>query len=362
MYKYLLYLGFALCLDSSLAIAAENTDTLEDRYISMALQGDLRGAAALFNNLGTDPQPASVQDLAHRFESRFLIQNDDLSPATGDDLADAIVSTYRMYWIETLTGRLTPQEGLLFLKSSLHPLLNPPTQEDHTGALAESWTVTGPDVSDVFARMGMALENRGFYYLETKAPPLQDLFLWKREENKNYTVRLTDRNRPVRVTFMSEIYSMGWKQFATLGLVATTGWVEGDRLYCVNGAYDRLSEEFRVSYLKHEGQHLSDYERFPGLSSEDLEYRAKLTELAFASLTLAVILNDFTARGAANAVSPHAMANYRVTQDLYQELYDEPFSASGEPWKGVSPSAVSAAARRLLQNDTQRLNSTRLQD
>jgi len=45
---------------------------------------------------------------------------------------------------------------------------------------------------------------------------------------------------------------MGWKQFTTLDLVATTGSVEGERLYCLNGPYDRLSEDFRVSYLKHE--------------------------------------------------------------------------------------------------------------
>ena len=54
-----------------------------------------------------------------------------------------------------------------------------------------------------------------------------------------------------------------------------------DTLYCVEWAYAPDTENFEVSYLKHEAQHLADFQRFPGLPSAELEYRAKLTELAF---------------------------------------------------------------------------------
>ena len=48
------------------------------------------------------------------------------------------------------------------------------------------------------------------------------------------------------------------------------------------GDCDRTSETFLVSYLKHEARHFADTLDFPNLSGADLEYRAKLTELAFA--------------------------------------------------------------------------------
>ena len=350
MYKYLLHIVCTICIGPCLAIAAENPDTVTDRYISMALQGDLSGAETLFDGVGTGPL---VTDLAHRFKSRFVIQDGDLSPHTGDALVDAIVSTYRMYWIETLTGRLTPQEGLVFLENALHRLLNPVSLEDQTGARTESRAGNRPEFPDVLAQMGSALEERGFHYLETNAPPLQDLFLWKREENKKFTVRLTDRSQPVRVTFMSEIYSMGWKQFATLGLVATTGWVKGERLYCVSGAYDRLSEDFRVSYLKHESRHLADFKRFPGLPSVELEYRAKLTELAFATASLRGLLEDFTLKSSPNSGSPHTFANYRVTRDMYEVLYEKKFPVSGNPWVHLDVSATNQAAQDLLEINTE---------
>jgi hypothetical protein len=148
--------------------------------------------------------------------------------------------------------------------------------------------------------------------------------------------RLTDRTQKVSVTFMNDIYSTGWKQYVTLGLVATTGWVEDGHLYCVGRAYDRGSENFEVSYLKHEGRHLADFERFPELQSADLENRAKLTELVFASTTTRRLLDDFTSKSAPNPASPHAHANYRVTREVYREMYGEPFPESGNPWQEVS--------------------------
>ena len=168
---------------------------------------------------------------------------------------------------------------------------------------------------------------------------------------------MTDRTQKVSVTFVSDIYSRGWKQFATLGLVATTGWVEDGRLYCVDSAYDRISENFEVSYLKHESRHLADFNHFPGLQSADLEYRAKLTELTFASTSTGHLLNDFTNKSANNPASPHAYANYRVTREIYREMFDKPFPASGNPWQEINTQSVNKAARDLLRRNTESLEA-----
>jgi hypothetical protein len=337
-----LFLG--MLFGSTHACAAES---ISDRFISLALQGDLSQAESLFTGAGPDHESMSNSELSQRFQSRFIAQSEDLSPASGDALVDAVVSAYREYWILTLMGHLSYQDGEDFLETSLRQTLS-----------RESQAKISNQSANVFELVGDILDEKGIRFLDTPAPPLRDLFLWKTEETKSYTVRLTERTQRVQVTFMSGLYSMGWKQYATLGLVATTGWVEGDRLYCVEWAYDRSSENFKVSYLKHESRHLADFELFPELQSTDLEYRAKLTELIFASTSLLRLLDDFTQKSAPNPASPHAYANYRVTRDVYREMFGKPFPDSGSPWREVSTRAVNAAARDLLQRNSRMLRET----
>ena len=330
---WILFLGMF-----SFSTHAANSDSVSDRYKSMALQGDLSRAESLFSSMNPDTAPTFVVALAERFQARFVMQNEDLSPGTGDAFTDAVISAYRKYWVLTLMGDISHQKGEDFLESSLQQVLSRQSKvefSDHTAS--------------VFELVGKIFDEKGVHYLDTPAPPLRDMFLWRTEENRKYAVRLTDRTQKVSVTFVSDIYSQGWKQYATLGLVATTGWVEGDRLYCVESAYDRSSENFEVSYLKHESRHLADFEYFPGLQSADLEYRAKLTELAFAFTSTRQLLDDFSSKSAPNSASPHAYANYRVTREIYREMFDKPFPESGNPWQGINTQTVNKAARDLLQ-------------
>lgn len=325
---------------------ASDPDSVPDRYISLALQGDLSRAESLFSSMNPDTAPISDGELADRFQSRFIEQSEDLSPGTGDAFTDAVVSAYRKYWILTLVGDVSSQEGEDFLESSLRQVLSKLNKAEFSSPSAGVFEL----VSEIF-------DEKGVHILDTSAPPLRDLFLWKTEENRKYSVRLTDRTQRVSVTFMNGMYSMGWKQFATLGLVATTGWVEGGRLYCVEQAYDRNSENFSISYLKHEARHLADFENFPELLSAELEYRAKLTELAFASASTRQLLDDFTSKSAPNPASPHAYANFRVTRDVYREVFDAPFPESGDPWQVIDVHSVNKAARDLLQRDTNMLQA-----
>jgi len=328
------------------SIHADDFESISDRYISFALQGDLSPAEALFVGMSPDAEEASAIELAEQFQTRFIRQGEDLSPGSGDALVDDVVSAYRKYWIITLMRRMSYQEGEEFLGNTLLQLVS---RQDNSELSSHS--------DNVFELLGRIFEKKGIHYLDTPAPPLRDLFLWKSEENRNYAVRLTDGTQQVRVTFMNDFYSMGWKQYATLGLVSTTGWVHEDRLYCVAWAYDRSSENFEVSYLKHESRHLADFEQFPALQSADLEYRAKLTELVFASTSTRRLLDDFTHKSALNPASPHAYANYRVTRDVYREMFSEPFPETGNPWQSVNTSSVSLAARDLLRRNTELLQA-----
>jgi hypothetical protein len=225
-------------------------------------------------------------------------------------------------------------------------------------ALAQSqYGATAAPSDTVYAALMPALRKQGFHALTSPAPPLQDLLVWRDQETQEYEVVLTDQHRTVRVALLSGFSSLGWKDYAALGLATTTGWVDGDTLYCVAWAYAPGTEQFEVSYLKHETRHLADFERFPGLSSEELEYRAKLTELAFAAQTARRLLEDFSTKGAPNPASPHAAANYRVVRDMYQGLYGTDYPDGDGVWITVGASQVNGVARRLLERHTASLIS-----
>jgi hypothetical protein len=315
---------------------ASNYQSVTDEFIARALLGDLSDAQQIFS----DPKTLSESEsgLSQQFQYRFIDRAEHAVPSTGDLLADEVLTIYRHYWIRVLMGDFTAQKGKDYLESALRKSLEGEVDMSDPGK-----PVT------IYDRLVKALRARGFHTLEADAPPLRDLFLWRIEESRKFSVRLTDRSEQVDVVFMTDIFSLGWKEFATLGLVSTTGWVEEGRLYCVDWAYDRQSENFDVSYLKHETRHLADFQSFPGLTSDQLEYRAKLTELAFASKTMIRLLNDFTQKSAPNPESPHAYANFLVTRDLYQKIYNKPFPESADPWSGIRAQTVNRAARSLLE-------------
>ena len=118
-------------------------------------------------------------------------------------------------------------------------------------------------------------------------------------------------------------------------------------------AYDTASENFEVSYLKHEARHLLDLERYPQMDSVELEYRAKLTELAFADHTARRILQDFAEKSAQNPTSPHAMANWRVIHDTYWALFREEMAEGFDDWAQLNAGDINRVARELLASKTE---------
>lgn len=325
------------------AVCSGTEPPVSSRYVAYAIQGDLRPARALLELRGAG-SGAAERDLAQRFRERFVDRSEPVSPDSGDPLVDAIVASYRRYWSAALMNGRPAVGADERLADALRSLV---TAHDPAGG------VPGPQ--DAFEALAPVLQRRGFHVLADRAMPLQDLFIWRNQNSREFDVGLVDRERPVRVVFLSGFSSQGWKHYASLGLATTTGWVDGETLYCVEWAYAPDTENFAVSYLKHETQHLADFEQFPGLSSVELEYRAKLTELAFASATLRRLLEDFSAKAAPNPESPHAAANWRVVRAVYEALYGEEYPGDATGWATVNAAKVNRQARRLLVEDTARL-------
>jgi hypothetical protein len=243
-------------------------------------------------------------------------------------------------------GELSSAQAEIMLNDSLGKLLS------RFKLVDESTNST-----EVFSGVGKSIEKRGFHSFSDYSPPLRDLMIWREQSVKTYNVELTDGTVTVPVVFMRNFYSQGWSYFATFGLTSTGGWAAADALYCVAWMYDRESENFNVSYLKHESRHFADYTRYPKLQETELEYRAKLTELAFASSSLQRLLREFSKNAAPNPDSPHTYANYQVSSDLYQAIFNSPLPATGNPWELISAGRVNPAARALLAEHTRKLES-----
>jgi hypothetical protein len=159
--------------------------------------------------------------------------------------------------------------------------------------------------------------------------------------------------QPVRVEVLDGFVSFGWSHYATCGRRATGGWARADALYAVRPRYTSLdSEEFRVTFLGHEAQHLADLARFPGMPSWQLEYRAKLAELACADTTRPRLLAKFRDDQNDDAeATPHSYANRMVWSALHARLApaDAAFDA-----EAVSVADLQQAARAALLEDSRR--------
>lgn len=327
-------------IDAASASPQARPDPVE-AYIALSIQGDLSEAESLFESFPSERYP-ELGSLEKAFQGRFL---SDEAPQTIDpeNLAGQVTAAYHRYWRQGLMEPQAVRESERRLYSELGSVL---------GSAGES---QGLNAETVRTGLETALSAQGIHLFEGAAPPLRDLFLWGAQETRSFDVQLTDGSVSVTVHFMEDFIAQGWKDFASLGLATTTGWVENGELYCLAWAYDTQSENFEVSYLQHEARHLADLARYPDMDVTELEYRAKLTELAFANLTLVRILDDFTAKASENPSSPHAMANWRVVRDVYWEIHAEELPETFEGWGAVRIGQVNRVARGLLQASNQRM-------
>ncbi|MEO8200674.1 MAG: hypothetical protein ABI679_09160 [Gemmatimonadota bacterium] len=261
--------------------------------------------------------------------------------AIPDRFLSDILGIYREYWLRSLRAEHSPPDNDAWLLASLNARVS---REGGPSA------ATLDDLEPVLEAMILTL---GYHPLLGLTSPLRELMLWKTETETRYNVKLPESTQRVTVVFMDDFASLGWAGFATCDRHHSGGWTKPDRLYAVRSAYDVDSEEFRVSYLAHEGQHFSDNHRFPGLEDQqELEYRAKLVELAVGKASVYDLLESFAGNTGDDRTVPHSYANGRVVRDLMKRV---PFQGTRPAWRGVSVDRINKVAATLLREDTARL-------
>lgn len=256
---------------------------------------------------------------------------------TNDVIDDAFVrdvlGDYQDYWWRAMAapGQRAAQEAALLEK--LRKRLGPSATR-------------AANMDEIEPFLQTQLEQHGVHAQLGRTPPLRELMVWRKQDTRMFDVQLPEGPYTVRVELLDDFVSRGWMAYGRCERGSAGGWATDKALYAVVPRYSEGldSEEFRVVFLGHETQHFADQNAYPGISSWELEYRAKLVELAQGREVSAKRLDYMVTAQSDDMNSPHTYANKRVVADLTRRLGKAPGAASIDD--------LQAAAREQLLEDT----------
>ena len=301
------------------------------------LQGDSALALRALRELPADAFTGDDASIRTCMIERF---DREAPPALVTDIEDpfarALLATYQDYWWHALREPAKRTGLETRLQTSLRELLG----DAGRGAR---------DLDALEDIVQTQLEQRGFHAQLGAVTPLRDLMMWRTQTTREFEVPLIDAPYQVKAELLDDFASIGWSHFGTCGKTANGGWATEDRLYAILPRYkDGIAGEgFQVVFLGHETQHLADKNRFAPMQDWELEYRAKLAELARAdgALSRKRLLGMLTAQGDSSQAA-HPYANTHVVRDLTRKLGQSPDTVPVE--------RLQTAARELLLEDSRR--------
>lgn len=285
---------------------------------------------AAMNYLRQFPQQAPLYSrYASLFEEESYLSYDV------DAELNEILLVYQKYYRDAFYLRLSPEEAARKLGGRLADVL---------GAEPEL------PLERLEEQAADAFRLRSLHVLTGRTSGWFGPYIWRDEALREYAVELPEGRRNYTVKFLDGFVMKSWLDYISFGASGTGGWSNGDGLiHCVKSSYDLDSENFRVSLLKHEAQHAADLERYPGISSEDLEYRAKLVELIYSRER--PLLERFLLQADASlAGNGHALAAGRIVRGFEARLgrrLDGPLSP--EEVRSVSLELFQASGKELAE-------------
>ncbi|MEZ0469091.1 hypothetical protein [Luteimonas salinilitoris] len=336
--------GLGLCFAACMAPAVEPAQSEPyardaiDAANSAILQGDARRAIAVLSTAAPDgfrgpqrDQRACMLGRLDRARPPFLADGID------DPFVRNVLAAYQDYWWHALA---TPRQRAALDEQLLARLHNMMAQagiaHDRSG-----------DFDATETQLTAALGERRYHAQMGRTPPLRELMLWRTQGTREFDVPLPEGEQRVKVELLDDFVALGWSAYGRCDHGSNGGWATAEKLFAIVPVYGDLeAEKFRVVFLGHEAQHFADQNRFPGLEPWELEYRAKLVELAQADAVSAKRLRGFITAQSDDPDSPHTYANKRVVEHLRAKLDAEPDQA---------PLAhLQATARELLLEDSAR--------
>ena len=208
-------------------------------------------------------------------------------------------------------------------------------------------------ISKRFAYLAMNIlvpryfKKYGYYAIFGDVDIYPNLVLWCKQTARNEIVELPDGQVEIEVIEMDDLITRGWVDYLSMGEIGTGGWVTKKGCTYFKEKYDTQLDEFKISLLKHEGQHFFDKRKHPKMNSADLEYRAKLVELIyhremdtfFHFLKNMAITDDKT--------RAHAYAERKIIQGLSKKIFGVELETNQDTWE-TKNDEIPTVARELL--------------
>jgi len=347
--KFVLSTALFLLLSASLfAETPTETHALDDMFLT-AFNGNAKLALEIANSLSNDDLTPEDIEKKERFIHRFG-STEEIIYTEESKLVNDLMNIYQPYWHKVLMQEVTPEQGLNEFLAVIFPFL-----------MEKGYVQSGETQDDVLesarAFLSDLLLKDGYHSQIGQTGHMMDIYLWKQEERKSYTVTLPEATTDAEVVFLKNIVTLGHYEYATLGRINVGGWAIGTDIYCPEKEYDIQGELFSISLLTHETQHCTDYQSFPKLSPIDLEYRAKLAELSNAQETVYIIIERYINSQSQERGSAHPFANHCIIRDLSANIFDNGIAEDIEQWKEIPVDTINATAVKLLSIHTENLNN-----
>lgn len=290
--------------------------------------------------------------LKKQFRTRFAFQDEIIPDASSSKIINDISTIYRNYWRTELLKPDPADKSFDILYKNIGDYL---FENQLTDLSYDSLSKTVAE--DI--ELEKVIKNEGMYSKFLLNNGFQDVLIWAKQSEEEYTIELPDTTINIGVIFIEDYILRGYIEYATFGDSQIGGWASADesKLYCNKGSYNLESEHYKISYLKHEANHFVDLQKYPNLSSADLEYRSKLVELCYSDKKIYDLIQNFI-RGASinNRSYSHPYSNYIIIQNLSNKLFSTDFETDINKWESLSSETVNNAAKELLLKNSSVLN------
>lgn len=274
----------------------------EKQFYGLLIKGNLREA---MEYLGKFKEQKEKYDKYIQ-----LFEKEEYKNYDGDSDIDDILLIYQKYYREVFYLNLPEEEAREHMRRSFVDFFAITDKDKALGDIEEN------EISDTF-------KSHSLEFLGGKTGGYFGPYIWKETQRKKFDVELPGGVQEYTVMLLDGFISRSWLDYISFGEVGTGGWTNGDGVInCIKASYDFDSENFKVSLLKHEAQHARDKVRFPNMSSEELEYRAKLVELIYSSERN--LLNQFCYEADdSEEKNGHAVAASRIVSGFRYVLKDD---------------------------------------
>ena len=272
----------------------------KSRFYGFLIKGDVTDAVQYLSRF-----PAQ-SELYQKYLSVF--EKEEYPVFEADSSLNEILMIYQKYYRDVFYLRMDTECAAETMRSRFIHLFN----------------INNPDMqlSDIEeSKIAKVFQERSYYFLGGKTGGFWGPYIWRTTESKTYDVKLPDGRQPYLVKFLDGFIAKSWLDYVSFGEIGTGGWTDGDGIiHCVKSSYDLEDESFTVSLLKHEAQHAMDLSRYPHMSSEDLEYRAKLVELMYSCKRN--LLSQFIHEAdTSKEYNGHSLAANRIIEEFAKRLH-----------------------------------------